>query len=284
MKHSMFILGLVVVCVMGGCRKESVQPESAALALYERYAENDHGLTVAYLGDFRVKNQLIDAVMLTAPDEQEWQWLCEEFGVHDRKGFPTKALAHYFDSIRNLYGVPDTAKQVTHVVHVQGGESMLGDSAEAAVMLKQLSSEDSNVQKEAADRLLDRVMQKMFAGCTDMPFPTDDTVASKHANIKVLTDTNMQKYDSILSSLKSAPVARRHGRVIVKSDTSRQLLDSLVNPQRSQLLSYAKQHGYQGSVVSANFEKKTLWLFFFRNSAEFDAIIKHINQEIFPFD
>ena len=92
MKHSMFILGLVVVCVMGGCKKEQVQTENAAFAMYERYADNSHGVTVAYLGDFKVDNQPINAVMLSAPSEAEWQWLCDEFGVRECKNSPDAGL------------------------------------------------------------------------------------------------------------------------------------------------------------------------------------------------
>lgn len=253
MKHSMIILGLVVVCVMGGCRKEVVQPESAALALYERYAENDHGLTVAYLGDFRVENQLIDAVMLTAPDEQEWHWLCEEFGVRDLKSRPAKAMSHFIDSVRNLYGVPDTATSHTNVVYAQGNVNLLGDSAEAAAIMEQLNSADSGVRQAAADRISEKVVN-MLGGRIGLPFPTGGTVVSRQVKVRVM------------------------------KDSTRQLPDSLFVPQQVQLLNYAKNNGYQGSVVAANFDEMTLWLFFYRNKAEFDAIFKHINQEIIPFD
>ena len=104
----------VAACIFCGCKKEQVQTENAAFAMYERYADNSHGVTVAYLGDFKVDNQPINAVMLSAPSEAEWQWLCDEFGVRECKNSPDAMLKHLSDSIRNALGVQDTANNVTH--------------------------------------------------------------------------------------------------------------------------------------------------------------------------
>jgi len=80
MKRLLYILVIILmVCV--GCRSEADSVESAAMELYHHYANNGHGVTVAYIGDYKAYNQIFNAVMFHADDSAQWQWLKQEFGV-----------------------------------------------------------------------------------------------------------------------------------------------------------------------------------------------------------
>ena len=65
---------MMLVC----CQREPALPSatSAAKDVYQLYAQRED-LTVAMIGDYQGYN----AVMLQAPDAEEWLELCEEFGV-----------------------------------------------------------------------------------------------------------------------------------------------------------------------------------------------------------
>lgn len=269
---------LVAACLFCGCKKEQVQTENAALAMYERYADNSHGVTVAYLGDFKVDNQPINAVMLSAPSEAEWQWLCDEFGVRECKNSPDAMLKHLSDSIRNALGVQDTAKNVTHTnaVYIQGNLNLMDDTAEAAAMVKKLLDKDSVAQQEAAEQLVEQVVGKLL-GQSGLKLQNGKKV-STYKQVRV------SHMDSIPANIDS--LVRTHARRsnITVSDVEDDAIniDSIYNLQRRQLQNYAKNNGYQGNVIAVNYEKKTLWLFFYRNSAEFDAIMRHINRDVIP--
>ncbi len=268
----------VAACLFCGCKKEQVQTENAAFAMYERYADNSHGVTVAYLGDFKVDNQPINAVMLSAPSEAEWQWLCDEFGVRECKNSPDAMLKHLSDSIRNALGVPDTANNVTHTnaVYIQGNLDLMDDTAEAAAMVKKLLDKDSVAQQEAAEELVEQVVGKLL-GQPGLKLQNGKKIAT-HKQVRV------SHMDSIPANIDS--LVRKHARRsnITVSDVEDDAIniDSIYNSQRRQLQNYAKNNGYQGNVIAVNYEKKTLWLFFYRNSAEFDAIMRHINRDVIP--
>lgn len=80
MKRLLYIFVLTLfACV--GCRTDADPVESAAMELYRQYADNEEGITVAYIGDYKAYNQIFNAVMFRAADSAQWQWLKKEFGV-----------------------------------------------------------------------------------------------------------------------------------------------------------------------------------------------------------
>ena len=80
MKRLLYIFVLTLfACV--GCRTDADPVESAAMELYRQYADNEQGITVAYIGDYKAYNQIFNAVMFRAADSAQWQWLKKEFGV-----------------------------------------------------------------------------------------------------------------------------------------------------------------------------------------------------------
>ncbi len=83
MKWYVNILLLIITLMCGACGRGSDSAESAAMKLYGRYAQNDQGVTVAYVGDYHAYDRVFNAVMFRADDSVQWRWLKEEFGVID---------------------------------------------------------------------------------------------------------------------------------------------------------------------------------------------------------
>ena len=74
---------LLFPLLFGACHRAETPVETAAMGLYQRYANNSEGVTVAYIGDFHAYDQVFNAVMFHADDSAQWQWLQQEFGVID---------------------------------------------------------------------------------------------------------------------------------------------------------------------------------------------------------
>lgn len=74
---TVFVLSLL----LAACRHDTTPVESAAMELYRSYADNEQGITVAYIGDYRAYDQVFNAVMFQADDSAQWQWLKHEFGI-----------------------------------------------------------------------------------------------------------------------------------------------------------------------------------------------------------
>ena len=87
MKNISAFLVFFVVVSMSSCRDRSGasdafvrEHDDTALELYYKYAENKD-LTVAYMGDFFLNGNKIDALMLRADLDEDWIRLKSEFGM-----------------------------------------------------------------------------------------------------------------------------------------------------------------------------------------------------------
>lgn len=83
MKRVLLIIGCVLLAIVGACDRGPSSVESAAMALYRQYADNEQGVTVAYIGDYHAYEQVFNAVVFQADDSVQWRWLQDEFGVID---------------------------------------------------------------------------------------------------------------------------------------------------------------------------------------------------------
>lgn len=83
MKRVLLIIGFVLLAFVGACDRGPSSVESAAMALYRQYADNEQGVTVAYIGDYHAYEQVFNAVVFQADDSVQWRWLQDEFGVID---------------------------------------------------------------------------------------------------------------------------------------------------------------------------------------------------------
>lgn len=92
MKH-LALIATAALLLFAACRSESTPIESAAMELYRGYADNDKGITVAYIGDYSAYDQVFNAVMFRADDSTQWQWLKQEFGVIEPTDLDSTAAA-----------------------------------------------------------------------------------------------------------------------------------------------------------------------------------------------
>lgn len=83
MKRVLLIIGCVLLAFVSACDRGPSSVESAAMALYRQYADNEQGVTVAYIGDYHAYEQVFNAVVFQADDSVQWRWLQDEFGVID---------------------------------------------------------------------------------------------------------------------------------------------------------------------------------------------------------
>ena len=77
-------LAVLLTLWLSACKERTAPSEAttckkAAMELYCKYADNAN-LTVAYLGDLSVNGKCIDALMLQADNETDWDMLKQDFG------------------------------------------------------------------------------------------------------------------------------------------------------------------------------------------------------------
>ena len=77
---SMLLLLSLLACNPNDGKVGDKSLDNAALELYSKYADNTN-LTVAYLGDLNINEKSIDALMLQANDEADWETLKQDFGL-----------------------------------------------------------------------------------------------------------------------------------------------------------------------------------------------------------
>ena len=83
MKNLFAFLTVLTMMALASCSSQtenSSESGNAALDLYYQYADREN-LTVAYLGDFSLEGCKINALMIQANDEEDWERLKNEFGM-----------------------------------------------------------------------------------------------------------------------------------------------------------------------------------------------------------
>ena len=84
MKSLIPYFAVLLALGLSACKERTASPEKtpcqkAAMELYCKYADNAN-LTVAYLGDLSVNGKCIDALLLKADNETDWEALKWDFG------------------------------------------------------------------------------------------------------------------------------------------------------------------------------------------------------------
>ena len=85
MKRILQIITLLLpIVLMVGCGSEIENTTESAL--YKRYATRT-GMAVAQVCDFKLCDTVaVEVVLLQADNEEEWQSMADEFGIHDTAG------------------------------------------------------------------------------------------------------------------------------------------------------------------------------------------------------
>ena len=249
MKNLLIYLAVLLAIGLSACKERTEIPEAkscekAAMEMYWKYAENE-GLTVAYLGDLSLHGKCIDALMLQANDEAEWETLKQDF---DMTPIDTAALNCPNDDNPVMVGV--------------GIETDFLDDAilDTLTDISQIPEED--IEKYTL-MVADKIREIMNS------FQTPDSLLPNTAIIigqgKVEPEASDNTYDDyILTVSRAIVIGMINEKIGAKAtDTATDL---------------ATQH--IGYITAADYEKCTLWLFFYDDQEECNTIITHIREDM----
>lgn len=270
-----YIAIIATVATLMGCGKtrehgkEAGKCNNAALELYCRYADDDH-LTVAYLGDFNLKGKPIDAVMLQANDDADWQRIRQDFGMVIEADSCGEAI--------DFPMCPDTAKIVsvgvgieTDFITILGLDSL---TTREQITDGQVKLFAENVAKQLRDILsnfeeTDSVMPAAAIIVSDGPIEYEGQNISYDEYIQNVADAIaaniIDEYFAQRDSIESGYDVEAYQKALEEGD------DMMTN---------AKQHGHNGYITATDHTNRTLWFFFYDDQEECNVILTHIKDDI----
>ena len=279
MKNLFTYLILFLAIGLSACKEKTEVPETkacekAALELYCKYADNED-LTVAYLGDLSIHGKCIDALMLQANNETDWETLKQDFGmmpfdttnmiscpsddnpVMVGVGFETDFLDEaILDTLTDISQIPEediekytliVAEKISEVMNsFQAPDSLLPNTA---IIVGQ-----GEIEYEAADNTYN-----------------DYILTVSRAIVVGLINEKIEANAMGASTIQSA------------SGTTGSATRSSLQQQKDQndrIMDDAQSHGHIGYITAADYDNRTLWLFFYDDQEECNTIITHISEDI----
>ena len=257
MKKLLVFLSILALMALASCSDYSGDTEvpstsgKAALDLYYRYAGNEN-LTVAYLGDFSLSGNKIDALMIQVNFDEDWSQLLQEFGMHSE-----------YDSLRDdtdadFSAIPNDQKAVSVGVEINADfVSELGLDT---------ITDLSQVDEERFNKLTEIIANKIREIVNNFPV-SDSTLPSDAAMVDDAPvdfgdqDIDMDEY---INTLAVAVASNLLNEVLMKNET--ESMDAF-------------DYGHKGYVSVADESKRTIWLFFYDSREECDNILTHIKKE-----
>lgn len=264
MKSIIPYLVLLLAIGMLSCNDRTVSPdesktcEKAALELYCKYAENSN-LTVAYLGNLSINEKDIDAVMLQANNETDWETLKRDFGFVP------------FDTAN--FRCPSNDNPVMVGV---GIETDFLDKAilDTLTDISQIPEED--IEKYTYI-VADKIREIMNS------FQTPDSLAPNTAIImgqgEVMPEATDHTYDDYIITVSRAIVVGLINDRIQNSQQSKHNTLEFIG-QNDRIMDDAQSHGHIGYITAADYDNRTIWLFFYDDQEECSTIITHIREDI----
>ena len=273
-------LAVLLVLWLSACKGRDASPETtasnkAAMELYCKYADNSN-LTVAYLGDLSVNGKCIDALMLQADNETDWEMLKRDFGFmsYDTSNFncpnddnpvmvgvgiETDFLSDaIFDTVTDISQIPDEAiEKYTLIVadkireimnSFQAPDSLLPNTA-IVIGQGEIEQEANN---NSYDDYIVTVSRTVVVGMISERLEANTT--AKNGNI-----TTLQK-----ASNTTAP----HNGFQQQKE------------QRNRIMEDMETYGHIGYITAADNEERALWLFFYDDQEECNTIITHISEDM----
>ena len=270
MKSIVPYLAVLLAIGLSACKGRNASPvattcEKAAMELYCKYADNAN-LTVAYLGDLFVNGKCIDALMLQADNETDWETLKRDFGfmTYDTTVFDCPNDDNPFmvgvgietdflddatlDTLTDISQIPDkdierftliVAEKIREIMNsFQAPDSLLPSTA---VIIGQ-----GEIEHEAAGNSYDDYI--MTVARTIVVGLINEKIASKKGGAPTGSAT--------LSSMQQ------------QKDWNESIMDD------------AQNHGHIGYITAADNDNRALWLFFYDDQEECNTIITHISEDI----
>ena len=270
MKSLIPYLVLLFAIGLSACKDREASPEAktcekAALELYCKYAENDN-LTVAYLGNLSINGKDLDAVMLQANDETDWETLKRDFGFMP---YDTSA-----------FNCPNNDNPVMVGVGIET------DFLDEAVLdtltdINQLSEKDI---EEFTFIVADKIREIMKS------FQAPDSLLPNTAIIigqgEVEHEVNDNTYDDYILTVSRAIVIGMINEKIEANATGTSAGSAPKSSLQQQkefgdrIMDDAQSHGHIGYITAADYDNRTLWLFFYDDQEECNTIITHIREDM----
>jgi hypothetical protein len=274
-------LAMFLVLWLSACKERDASPETttsnkAAMELYCKYADNNN-LTVAYLGDLSVNGKCIDALMLQADNETEWEMLKQDFGF---MSYDTSA-----------FHCPDDGNPVMVGVGIE--TDFLSDAIFDTV------TDISQIPDEAIERytliVADKIREIMNSfQAPDSLLPNTAIVIGQGEIEQETTDNN--NYDDYIVTVSRTVVVgmiseRLEANTKTQSgDITTLHVDSSTNvphngfqqqkERNDRIMDDAQTYGHIGYITAADNEERTLWLFFYDDQEECNTIITHISEDM----
>lgn len=275
MKNLFPYLAVLLAIILSACKERAEVPETeacekAALELYCKYADNED-LTVAYLGNFSINGKCIDALMLQASDEADWEMLKLDFGM-----MPCDT---------NDLNCPNEEKHVSVGV---GIETDFLDDAMLDTLTDISLIPEENIQKYTqivAGKI--REIMNSFQAPDSLLHSTAVIIGQGEVEHGVTDDT----YDDYIETVSQAIVIGLIEEKIQANTNTGDSADSITSMEQSfslqqqkeqgdRIMSEAQSHGHIGYITAADNDNRTLWLFFYDDQEECNTIITHIREGI----
>ena len=277
MKNLIAFLTILIATALTSCADHSddmaetpASSDSAALNLYYKYAD-DENLTVAYLGDFSLNGNKIDALMIQATFDEDWNQLKNDFGMLPK-------LDSLCDDPNCNLSVNSEDQKVISI-----GVGIDTDFIEELGL--DTITDLSQVDEERFGKMAETIAEKIKGIVSNFPMqdtslPTDAVIVGDGPLEFVDADSlNMETYINILAEAIGKNLLNE---VLVKNgaipDDQSTIPDGLVFPDST--MRSARDYGHRGYISAADNGSRTLWLFFYDDQEECNNILTHIKDDI----
>ena len=247
MKNLFAFLTILTMMALASCSSQtesSSESGNAALDLYYQYADSEN-LTVAYLGDFSLEGCKIDALMIQANDEEDWEQLKNEFGMHSEA-----------DSLGNSSANLEAEKNVSVGLEI--------DANFVSELGLDTITDLGQVDEERFNRLTRIIADKMRE-------VVNATVAD---DSPVIIGDKSMSLDEYLNTLAVTVANDLLNEVVEKNKAARQ------NDTLDVSNMEAGDSTRRGYVSAADNNNHTIWLFFYNSQEECHNILTHIKDDI----
>ena len=246
MKNLFAFLTILTMMALASCSshtESSSESGNAALDLYYQYADRVN-LTVAYLGDFSLEGCKIDALMIQANDEEDWERLKNEFGMQSE-----------VDSLRDS-------------VDLEGEKKVSVGLEIDANFVSELGLDTITDLGQVDERRFNRLTQIIADKMREV---VDATVAD---DSPVIIGDKSMSLDEYLNTLAVAVANDLLNEVVEKNKAVRQ--NHTIDSSNME----AGDSTRRGYVSAADNDKHIIWLFFYDNQEECNTILTHIREDI----
>ena len=245
MKNLFAFLMILTMVALASCSGHSGDtdnpPESgnAALDLYYQYADREN-LTVAYLGGFSLEECKIDALMIQANDEEDWEQLKNEFGMHSE-----------VDSLRDASASQEEKKKVSVGLEI--------DANFVSELGLDTITDLGQVDEGRFIRMTQIIADKMREVVNNFALPDSTLPGDEYFNALAVTVAN----NLLNEVVEKNKAARQNDTLAIDSSTVE-----------------AGNSTRRGYVSAADNNNRTIWLFFYNSQEECNNILTHIKDDI----